>query len=324
MQLPAELQKAIEQEVSHLKLGALAHARDQLTLRYRAPQVAARAMHNELERGAYLLARLPATYAAVYHVLQASPFPEPIETLLDLGSGPGTALFAAMELWPQLQAATLLEQNPALLSLARRLLAYFSHPVVSSLSFLERNLEQVAHSDFPSADLLIFSYSIGEVAPHQIPTLVEKGWSQAKKGLIVIEPGTHLGFERIRSIRHQLMTLGAHLIAPCPHAHTCPMSGGDWCHFASRVERSSLHRRLKGGTLNYEDEKFSYLAVSKQESPRPTARILRHPIKKSGHVTLALCTNKGLQERTVSRRDGELYRQMRDAKWGDALHDGRW
>ncbi|MCI0389431.1 MAG: small ribosomal subunit Rsm22 family protein [Acidobacteria bacterium] len=35
------------------------------------------------------------------------------------------------------------------------------------------------------------------------------------------------------------------------------MADGDWRHFAARIERSSLHRRINGAELGYEDGKYS-------------------------------------------------------------------
>jgi ribosomal protein RSM22 (predicted rRNA methylase) len=91
----------------------------------------------------------------------------------------------------------------------------------------------------------------------------------ARVALVVIEPGTPRGAGAIRTIREELLAAGAHMLAPCPAAMPCPLAAPDWCHFAARVERSSLHRRIKEGALGYEDEKYSYVCATPQ---RWTAR----------------------------------------------------
>lgn len=85
------------------------------------------------------------------------------------------------------------------------------------------------------------------------------------------------------------------------------------------MERSSLHRRLKGGTLGYEDEKFSYVAATKKPFSLPTSRILSQPSRHSGHVELKLCTPEGVQQPTISKKMGSLYKQARKADWGDVF-----
>ena len=96
-------------------------------------------------------------------------------------------------------------------------------------------------------------------------------------------------------------------------------AAGDWCHFSQRVERTSQHRQLKGGSLGYEDEKFSYLVVARQNVAAWGARIVRHPGKHSGHVQLALCTPEGrLEARTVTRSSKQAYKLARKTEWGDA------
>ncbi|CAM5684570.1 rRNA methyltransferase OS=Streptomyces rimosus subsp. rimosus (strain ATCC / DSM 40260 / JCM 4667 / NRRL 2234) OX=1265868 GN=SRIM_011480 PE=4 SV=1 [Streptomyces rimosus subsp. rimosus] len=93
---------------------------------------------------------------------------------------------------------------------------------------------------------------------------------------------------------------------------------------SARVARSSLHRQVKGGSLPYEDEKFSYVAAVRPEladgSPAgaPTARIVRRPQLRKGQVLLDLCTEQGLRRDTVTKRHGERYKAARDAEWGDA------
>ena len=97
------------------------------------------------------------------------------------------------------------------------------------------------------------------------------------------------------------------------------MQGADWCHFAVRLARSGLHRELKGARLGYEDEKYSYLAVSASPPALPGARLVRSPRAHKGHVRLCVCEAGGLEERIVSRRDGEAYKRARAARWGDHL-----
>ena len=92
----------------------------------------------------------------------------------------------------------------------------------------------------------------------------------------------------------------------------------DWCHFAQRLERTSLHRSLKSGELGYEDEKFSYMVAAHQEVARVPARIIRHPLIGKGHIKLELCTPAGIVSETVTRSDKENFRLARHAKWGDA------
>ena len=136
---------------------------------------------------------------------------------------------------------------------------------------------------------------------------------------MIIEPGTPEGFAIIRSLRQELLAVGAYLAAPCPHANECPTPAGDWCHFSERLERTSEHRSTKGGQLGYEDEKYSYVIFSREPVALPAARILRHPRKHSGHTEFELCTPEGLKRETISRKQGERFRTAKKAEWGDTL-----
>jgi ribosomal protein RSM22 (predicted rRNA methylase) len=205
----------------------------------------------------------------------------------------------------------------ALAAIGKKLAQFSEQPAIQSAQWQEADLEKI--NDLPPHDLILLSYSIGELTPSRIEPLIDLCWQATKQLLLIVEPGTPVGFERIRLIRRQLIDRGAHLIAPCPHHLACPMAGGDWCHFAARVERTSLHRRLKGGSLGYEDEKFSYVAATKTAIPFPDSRILSQPQRHSGHVILKLCTPQGVQYPTISKKMGDLYKQARKADWGDTF-----
>jgi ribosomal protein RSM22 (predicted rRNA methylase) len=136
-----------------------------------------------------------------------------------------------------------------------------------------------------------------------------------------VEPGTPDGFARVLAARDVLRAAGLHIAAPCPHQADCPLASAppDWCHFASRVNRSPLHRRLKDADLGHEDEKFAYVIATDAPVPAAPARVLRHPQKRKGLVTLQLCTpDDGVRQALVSKRQGADYRAARDVAWGDA------
>lgn len=85
------------------------------------------------------------------------------------------------------------------------------------------------------------------------------------------------------------------------------MKGKDWCHFAARLSRSSLHRFLKRGALGHEDEKYSYLVASKAPHTSSGARVLRHPLKKKGRTLATLCSAEGLEQRVFKGKEKKKF-----------------
>src|SRR5262252_2990731 len=99
MKLPSPLAHAIEAELSRFDRKALARAVEDLSTRYRSRSenaiASAGLINKELECAAYLVTRLPATYAAIHAVLRELEERMPaleVRSLLDLGAGPGTAM----------------------------------------------------------------------------------------------------------------------------------------------------------------------------------------------------------------------------------------
>jgi ribosomal protein RSM22 (predicted rRNA methylase) len=169
----------------------------------------------------------------------------------------------------------------------------------------------------PAHDLVIVSYALGEL--RDPVSLIARAWAATEQALIVIEPGTPHHFAGVLAARDHLIHEGAFIAAPCPHAAACPMAGVDWCHMPARVERTSLHRRLKSGALPYEDEKFSYVIALRSQAGRAQGRIVRRPEIQKGFVTLTLCTPEGLQRTGVPRSQHDAFKRARKATWGDAF-----
>jgi ribosomal protein RSM22 (predicted rRNA methylase) len=144
-------------------------------------------------------------------------------------------------------------------------------------------------------------------------------WSKARDTLLVVGPGTPAGYARIIALRAQLIASGAHVAAPCPHDGKCPLQGPDWCHFTQRLPRSQAHKQIKGAELPFEDEKFSYVALSRAPVASRRARVLAQPAVSKVEVTAKLCTPDGLTTARLPRRAKEDYARARRWRWGDAV-----
>src|SRR5262245_65089143 len=108
--LPAELKAALNRKLEGLSRTEAARRAAQISDTYRSGG-GSEAIKTEVDALAYALARMPATYAAVAASLNALielvPDLAP-ESLLDVGAGPGTASWAAVEAFPSLKSFTLL------------------------------------------------------------------------------------------------------------------------------------------------------------------------------------------------------------------------
>lgn len=205
--------------------------------------------------------------------------------------------------------------------------------------------------------------------------------------LLLLEKGVPRGFECIADARQLLLdsciSSPTHpsslpeaddrredgtIIAPCTNHSTCPMypSGlqgmlkgrRDICHFSQRYVRPPFLQKILGAKdKNFEDVKFSYLAVMRglsaggkvvgvmqdetatrrafegyesldpamieEEERRMLAlslpRTILPPLKRKGHVILDVCTPSGTLERwTVPRSfSKQAFRDARKSSWGD-------
>jgi ribosomal protein RSM22 (predicted rRNA methylase) len=322
MQLPPALRQAIEQELTSCDGVKLRAASARLTECYHQSSASA-ALSNDEQRAAYLAVRVPATFAAAAAALTwtRESYRGDVSTVLDLGSGPGTALWAALQAFPALISATAIERDPKLIEIARRLGASGPHTALREATWLQGDLTTASGPD-SAWDLVVCSYTLNELREAQRSEFIRRAWARCSKLLVVIEPGTKAGFANILAVRTRLLSEGATLAAPCPNALACPMACcGDWCHFAARVERTAEHRRLKNATLGHEDEKFSYVAFSRGPSAgephSPGARIVRHPKIFSGYTQLTLCRDGEIAATTITRSKKEDWRRLKRLGWGD-------
>jgi ribosomal protein RSM22 (predicted rRNA methylase) len=320
MELPAPLRQAVDSLLEGVPLPALKQAARTLSERYRAELRDGRLhMGEDMAVKAYLATRLPATYAAVRASLEAlaeaMPDFQP-KSLLDVGAGPGTMLWATNDVWPDLEWAVLFEASAAARKAGQSLAA---GTIGARVDWIAGDAT-IDLDDVHPADLVSAAYVLDEIAPASLPKLVDRLWRLSAHTLLIVEPGTPAGWQRVLAARRQLIDAGAHVLAPCPHEAPCPLVPPDWCHFARRVARSRLHRLAKDADVSWEDEKFIYLAASRHPTPRRAGRVIAPPKAGSGKVVLKLCQPDGSAgERLFSKRDGDAFKAARRADWGDAV-----
>jgi ribosomal protein RSM22 (predicted rRNA methylase) len=311
---------AVDRALSGVPVSEIGAVAAELSQRYRDGRRDGRFhVANKQSALAYLATRLPATYAAVRAAFAATAKACPEfapRRMLDVGAGPGTVLWAAADCWSDLAEAAMLEASPVFAALGQELAANTELPRTAW------RVIDIASADIDDAprDLVTASYVLNELAAEARLRVVKRLWDATAQMLIIVEPGTPAGWEHILDARRQVIDAGGHVLAPCPHDLACPLQSPDWCHFAQRVSRSRLHRQAKRADVPWEDEKFSYVAISREPLANPAQRVIARPRKASGHVTLKLCRPDGTASNQVfSRREGEPFKRARRCDWGSLL-----
>jgi len=322
-QFPHALRARIEEAVQHSQSRDLiSRSASDVSERYRRVQAGSLQMKNLSEAMAYLVARLPATFSANARVMEevARLLPEfSPKNILDVGAGPATASLAASMEWDAEQF-TLLEPNKFLRDVGQD----FIVPEISGVvNWMEKDLSCVS-SFGDEADLVLASYVLNEVEPKNWSKVITDLWSKCRGVLIIVETGTPFGFSVVHAVRESAAQLdGCHVIGPCPQAGVCPLAGDEnrWCHFSVRVERSKFHKQMKeGAQLGYEDEKFSWVALSRSPAALPDYRVIGHP-SLGKVIQLQVCTADGVAKTLEVAKSSPHYKQARKCDWGDALYD---
>lgn len=323
MELPIELKNIIENELDKADFKNLKMNAENISLKYRneVGKKGKRLVIEDIEAISYAAVRMPATYSAVYTALNKSIelYGTEFASLLDVGAGTGAGSWAANSLL-NLSEITCLEREDAMLQLGKN---FMNQSEANNLRNAKWEKFDLVNSKINyKADLVICSYVLNELDDNNVELALEKLWGATNKVLLIIEPGTPNGFLEIRKLREMLKKFGARVVAPCPNLEKCPLTDDDWCHAICRVSRTKIHKILKSADVPYEDEKFSYIAVCKNSCEEGKdysnyARVLRHPKIESGKITIKVCSENGILERAITKKDKELFKIARKLKCGD-------
>ena len=158
MTLPKALSAAVSAWLEREGLGGRRLSAAANTAIYRDGGTSAR-----IDLSAYLVARLPATHAAVTKVLGELASRRPgfsPTSLLDVGAGPGTASWAAAAQWPGIESVTFLDTDRRFLKLAGDLAAS-GPPALAAARSLTGTIEAMPVG--LSAELVVAAYTLAEL-----------------------------------------------------------------------------------------------------------------------------------------------------------------
>ncbi|KAL2641800.1 hypothetical protein R1flu_009387 [Riccia fluitans] len=214
---------------------------------------------------AYVAARMPAIYGAVHRVLsevsRRVPDFKP-SRMLDFGSGPGTALWAANEVWPGIvKKVNIVEPSEPMAHACRSLLKDVqnwplikSHPSLLDLTRGNRRAPR-------EHDLVIASYTLGELPSLDDRVgLARQLWSYTGDILVLIEPGTPQGAATIREIRSHIL----------------------------QMERKKLRKQKQMEARLSSNKEVEAVNASELDSPSVTSTKI-----KSGAFVVAPCSHEG-------------------------------
>jgi ribosomal protein RSM22 (predicted rRNA methylase) len=321
-ELPPSVRSAIDALTQGVSRNDLARRAEVISQGYRAHQRSQHVIETRLDAIAYTLSRAPATFAALMAAFDALRQVDPSfapKTMIDVGSGPGTASWAAAETWPSLEHMTMFDRSEVFLALATEFSSSSDRAAIRTARHFQSDLAASTVS-IPKTDLVVAGYALSELPSTRAARLASTLLESTNDALVIVEPGTPAGYQRVIDCRTVLIAEGAHIAAPCPHDKQCPLAAPDWCHFSQRLPRSRDHLALKDASVPFEDERFSYVIARKHAAPRTEARNIAQPKVGKVLIELPLCTRDGLRVARIARRDKGAYARAKRMRWGDVYH----
>ena len=315
MELPVEIRKTIEEIASDYPLVTLKTVAKKLSDNYlnkKKPNDGY--INDEVEVVAYAITRMPATFGALSFALSKSLelVNGSINSVIDIGTGTGNSIIACRNLISDKISMICMEKSPEMLNFCKKL--YDN----TSIRYINEDITKSSLNE--QADLVIASYMFNELSDLEKRDALNKIISYSQKYILIVEPGTPEAYKQMMTIREYFIREGFNVIAPCPHQKECPLSKDDWCHFVSRVSRSKLHKLLKDGDVPYEDEKFTYLFLSRENPNTVDDRVLRHPIINKGNISITTCNKDcSLKQYLFTRKDKVKYKAAKKINAGDLL-----
>ena len=324
--LPQPIQRAITALLADAGSNAWMKRAQLLHERYRQQETNKQQLHvvDALDTLAYLGLRASATYSQIWGAVDALcaivPSWQPT-TLLDLGCGAGSGLWALTEPPPSITQATALDQNAHFLTLGQQILNAAQEPL--TVVWQQANLLQSVQQGAATYDVVLLANVLNELNEQQRATVVEAAFKRCNGILLIVEPGTPVGSGIVQTAAQQLAPVGT-LLAPYLGNQFVSEA---WLHFPQRFTRPDFARRLRQSmresdlmASDWEEAKYSYVVVGKLiPEITPWARVIGPTQLTKGSITVPLLTAEGRLLARVLKRHKQAFLLAKKLRWGETV-----
>lgn len=290
-------------------------------------------LRNERLRKAYLSYFIPSNILKIHLPLRElalhpfGMFRKPNLHILDLGSGPGTALLGVLDFFSQkpeppnlqLVAVDKVKEN---LHDARNL-----HRTWTEKNGINTDLRTV-HGDLKNAvklcqgaqyDLILLCNSLNELFQESDDRIkmrsdflnqVIRRLLSENGSCIVIDPALHETSRDLLSVRDDLIAKGFHVYSPCLVQEPCPalQHPNDWCHEDRHWDPPEIVKAIDSRIgLRKDSLKFSYIVLRKDSLSLTDCfsgtmfRVVSEPLVSKGKIEFYVCGSGG--RRLATRLD---------------------
>jgi len=299
-------------------------------------------------RKAYLEYFLPPNRAKIHHALAdlllhpAKIFSKKRLRVLDIGSGPGTAVLGTLDFFSQQPEHPFLEftahdQLAENLKESARLFAQQTAQYPgSSLSLIRSGMNLLASRLEGRYDLIILSNVLNELfvadearqrkRTDLVSDLMQR-FLAADGSCIIIEPALQETSRGLLMVRDGLREKGFSVYSPCLRQGPCPalVNPKDWCHEDIPWEPPALIREIdKLIGLRKDSLKFSYMVMRSDRRSLTDVfggqcfRVVSEPLASKGKAEFYLCGAAGRKLATrLDKDEASLNRSFKDLRRGD-------
>jgi len=246
--------------------------------------------------------------------------------VLDLGTGPGTAVLGIREFFRQRGKGQYLEftavdQVAENLKEAEALFREAGGGTDSraTLTTVRSGIEAIAGRSGGPFDIIVLSNVLNELFLRERDRMVKRTelvrnimerLLAADGSCIIIEPALQETSRELLMVRDGIVDGGSHVYAPCLVQGHCPalVNPKDWCHEDRPWDPPELVRELDAATgLRKDSLKFSYLILRNDSRSladvcgRASYRVVSEPLASKGKLEFYLCGEEG--RRLATRLD---------------------
>ena len=307
MILPVDVQQKVNDLFAGLNKEVLTQKREQLTLKYKTNEAVNKSVFESNQDSAvYAISRMPATFAVICTLLADLIKQEKlkgISSVSDIGSGTGAVFFACRELLGDVKIS-LFERDSNMTQIFDK---FETGVKVQRFDFLKDEISE-------KSDLVMSNYVFSELNEEGRKLALQKMLDASNKYVLIVDTGTPRTYENFMKLKKLVLEKGYKILAPCM-SDKCGLKN-DYCQFYARVERSSLLKLSKSAELSYEDEKYFYLLIAKEDFVQDfeERRVIRRPQIKTNFVELKLCSKNGVAEEKFTKKDKTLFKKASKIK----------